>query len=203
MPPRKTVSQLQYASFQRAVKEMLAKVDREHVQDPKLWRQVQFLTTIGPAALPPHLLDRYNRLINDMLTVYDTATICAYNDPFKCGLKLEPDPTLLSLVLDWIEDDGESGFESLSGTLRKNEERGVATLQGFNNFSTISYDGIITGGTEEGGVTSDLQSVNSCRDWDELQYVWTEWRRKSGQKIRDLYEQLVELSNQAAKLNSE
>nr|CAD7428473.1 unnamed protein product [Timema monikensis] len=39
------------------------------------------------------------------------------------------------------------------------------------------------------------------RDWDELQYVWTEWRRKSGQKIRDLYEQLVELSNQAAKLN--
>nr|CAD7402926.1 unnamed protein product [Timema poppensis] len=134
-----TVSQLQYASFQRAVKEMLAKVDREHVQDPKLWRQVQFLTTIGPAALPPHLLDRYNRLINDMLTVYDTATICAYNDPFKCGLKLEPELTVI---------------------------------------------------------------MARSRDWDELQYVWTEWRRKSGQKIRDLYEQLVDLSNQAAKLNN-
>ncbi|CAG2064501.1 unnamed protein product, partial [Timema podura] len=73
-----------------------------------------------------------------MLTVYDTATICAYNDPFKCGLKLEPELTVI---------------------------------------------------------------MARSRDWDELQYVWAEWRRKSGQKIRDLYEQLVELSNQAAKLN--
>lgn len=41
------------------------------------------------------------------------------------------------------------------------------------------------------------------RDWDELQYVWLEWRRRSGFKIRDLFDQLVDLSNVAAKYNSE
>lgn len=40
------------------------------------------------------------------------------------------------------------------------------------------------------------------RDWDELQHIWLEWRRRTGQQIRDLYEQLVEISNQAARINS-
>lgn len=40
------------------------------------------------------------------------------------------------------------------------------------------------------------------RDWDELQYVWTEWRRRSGTPIKDLYQQLVTLNNDAARLNS-
>lgn len=41
------------------------------------------------------------------------------------------------------------------------------------------------------------------RDWDELQHVWIEWHRKTGQKIKELYVQLVDLSNYAAQLNSE
>jgi hypothetical protein len=41
------------------------------------------------------------------------------------------------------------------------------------------------------------------RDWDELQYVWFEWRRRTGQKIRDLFEQMAHVSNKAAQLNSE
>ena len=40
------------------------------------------------------------------------------------------------------------------------------------------------------------------RDWDELQHVWIEWHRKTGQKIKELYVQLVDLSNYAAQLNS-
>lgn len=40
------------------------------------------------------------------------------------------------------------------------------------------------------------------RDWDELQWVWMEWRRRSGSQIRDLYGQLVQLNNDAARLNS-
>ncbi|CAH1399766.1 unnamed protein product [Nezara viridula] len=38
-------------------------------------------------------LDRYNRLINDMLAIYNTATTCDYHDPLKCDLRLEPDYT--------------------------------------------------------------------------------------------------------------
>lgn len=50
---------------------------------------------------------------------------------------------------------------------------------------------------------ADLTEIMAhSRDWDELQHTWVEWYRKSGQKMRDLYEQLVELSNFAARLNS-
>ncbi|KOB78820.1 Ance-3 [Operophtera brumata] len=84
-------------------------------------------------------VNKYNRIINDMLAVYNTAEICAYNEPFKCGLHLQP----------------------------------------------------------------ELQFIMShSRDWDELQHIWTEWRRNTGRRIRDLYEQLVDLTNQAARLNT-
>jgi len=45
--------------------------------------------------------------------------------------------------------------------------------------------------------------MGRSRDWDELQHSWIEWRRLTGQKMRDLFEQVVELSNQAAELNRE
>ena len=41
------------------------------------------------------------------------------------------------------------------------------------------------------------------RDWDELQHTWVEFRRRTGQYIKDMYDQLVDLTNEAAKLNSE
>lgn len=33
---------------------------------------------------------QYNRVINDMLAIFNSATICAYNDPLNCDLRLEP-----------------------------------------------------------------------------------------------------------------
>jgi len=38
--------------------QILNKVTREQVPERQIWRQVQFLSVIGPAALPPELLDR-------------------------------------------------------------------------------------------------------------------------------------------------
>ncbi|XP_065156187.1 angiotensin-converting enzyme-like [Atheta coriaria] len=97
------------------------------------------MSVVGPAALPPDQLDRYNRLINDMLSVYNQASICALNEPFRCGLRLQPD---LSHIM-----------------------------------------------------------ANS-RNWEELQHVWTEWRRQTGHHVKESYEQLVHLSNEAARLNN-
>lgn len=74
-----------------------------------------------------------------MLSIYNTASICAFNDPLNCGLRLQPD---------------------------------------LNNIMAKS------------------------RNWDELQHVWTEWRRNSGRKMKDSYEQMVFVSNDAAKKNS-
>lgn len=74
-----------------------------------------------------------------MLAIYNKASICAFERPFDCGLKLQPD---------------------LKGIMARS------------------------------------------RDWDELVYVWGEWRRKSGENMKELYEQLIDLTNEAARYNS-
>lgn len=49
----------------------------------------------------------------------------------------------------------------------------------------------------------DLKEIMAKgRDWDELIYVWGEYRRKSGENMREQYEQLVDLTNLAANYNS-
>lgn len=40
------------------------------------------------------------------------------------------------------------------------------------------------------------------RDWDELQFTWIEFRRKTGRDMRELFEQMVDLTNEAANANS-
>ncbi|KAH9634475.1 hypothetical protein HF086_002198 [Spodoptera exigua] len=132
-------AQQRYTLFQRGLWEAAQQIPRGGLRDYATFRQLRLLSIIGPAALPPDQLDRYNRIINDMLAVYNTAEVCAYNEPFKCGLHLQP----------------------------------------------------------------ELQFIMShSRDWDELQHIWTEWRRNTGRRVRDLYEQLVDLTNQAARLNN-
>jgi hypothetical protein len=49
---------LEYADYQRAVWQILNKLTSEQVPERQIWRQIQFLSVIGPAALPPELLDR-------------------------------------------------------------------------------------------------------------------------------------------------
>lgn len=74
-----------------------------------------------------------------MLAIYNKADICRFEQPFNCGLRLQPQ-------------------------------------------------------------LKEIMATN--RDWEELQYTWTEFRRKSGRDMRDLYEQLVELTNEAAHYNN-
>ncbi|XP_058791244.1 angiotensin-converting enzyme isoform X3 [Phymastichus coffea] len=140
------VSQLQalqaqrhYADFQFHSWQQINKIDPNSVRDPTTRRRLRYLSAVGPAALPPDQFDRYNRLINDMLSIYNSATICAYKDPLRCGLRLFPE------------------------------------------ISTI---------------------MARSRDWDELQWVWLEWRRRSGSQMKDLYHQLVNLNNEAARMNN-
>ncbi|XP_065226305.1 angiotensin-converting enzyme-like [Planococcus citri] len=130
--------QLAYSEFQRRVHNIAEKIDKWDIRDLELLRQLRYLSVVGPSVLPPDQLNRYNRLINDMLAIYNTATVCDQEDPLKCGLRLE-----------------------------------------------------------------DLNVIMArSRDWDELQHVWIEWHRKTGQQIRELYVQLVDLSNYAAQLNN-
>uniref|UniRef100_A0A8D8R5L9 Angiotensin-converting enzyme n=1 Tax=Cacopsylla melanoneura TaxID=428564 RepID=A0A8D8R5L9_9HEMI len=131
--------QVQYSDFQRKVHDIVNQINPDVIQNERTWRQLRYLATIGPTALPPDQLDRYNRLINDMLAIFNSATICAHEEPLRCNLRLDSD---------------------IVGLMAKS------------------------------------------RDWDELEHTWIEWRRRTGGKVRDLYEQLIELSNYAANLNN-
>ncbi|XP_015174852.1 PREDICTED: angiotensin-converting enzyme [Polistes dominula] len=128
-----------YSDFQNQAWQLISRIDINNIRDPIIRRRLRYLSVVGPSALPLDQLDRYNRIINDMLAIYNGASICAYNDPFNCGLRLYPD---------------------------------IAGIMG------------------------------KSRNWDELQYVWTEWRRRSGAPMKDLYQQLVTLNNEAARLNN-
>lgn len=85
----------------------MRQIDQNRIYDEQLYRQVKFMSNIGPSALPPDQLDRvrnsfeisicsnlfkqqYNRLINDMLAIYNKAEICGFEQPFNCGLRLQP-----------------------------------------------------------------------------------------------------------------
>ncbi|XP_014206622.1 angiotensin-converting enzyme isoform X2 [Copidosoma floridanum] len=128
-----------YADFQFQAWLQVSQIDPNSVRDATLRRRLRYLSAVGPAALPPDQLDRYNRVINDMLSIYNSATICAYKEPLRCGLRLFP----------------------------------------------------------------EIQQIMArSKDWDELQWVWTEWRRRSGSQIKELYQQLVDLNNEAARLNN-
>lgn len=43
--------------------------------------------------------------------------------------------------------------------------------------------------------------MTKSKDYDELAYVWTAWRNATGRKLRSLYNEYVDLGNDAAKLN--
>ena len=45
------------------------------------------------------------------------------------------------------------------------------------------------------------QILASSRDPKELEYYWTEWRKFTGKKMREMYLEFVDLSNEAARLN--
>lgn len=43
--------------------------------------------------------------------------------------------------------------------------------------------------------------ISKSRDYEELKYVWSQWRDVSGAKMRTNYQNYVNLSNQDAKAN--
>ncbi|KAI4493970.1 hypothetical protein M0802_009346 [Mischocyttarus mexicanus] len=179
-----------YADFQNQAWQLISRIDINNIRDPTIRRRLRYLSVVGPSALPLDQLDRYNRIINDMLAIYNGANICAYNDPFNCGLRLYPDRGRESERLKRNRDHKVKTHDNekfATGTRRCTSE-----LFCFNCFYHICNDLFL-----------DIAGImGKSRNWDELQYVWTEWRRRSGTPMKDLYQQLVTLNNEAARLNN-
>ena len=48
-----------------------------------------------------------------------------------------------------------------------------------------------------------MEIFSTSRDEAELKYIWLEWRKQTGPKIRPMYKEYVTLFNEIATLNSE
>jgi peptidyl-dipeptidase A/DNA-directed RNA polymerase III subunit RPC1 len=46
------------------------------------------------------------------------------------------------------------------------------------------------------------EKMSKSRNFDELKHVWQQWHEQSGGKMRHHYEKFVQLSNEAAQMNS-
>ncbi|XP_037815729.1 angiotensin-converting enzyme [Lucilia sericata] len=93
-----------YVEFQRLVAQQSRLINKELIFDRRLYRQLMLQSEVGPNALPLESLDRYNRLINEMLYIYNGASICAYQQPFLCNLRYIPDlKEIMSKSRDWDE----------------------------------------------------------------------------------------------------
>lgn len=52
------MAQQRHSEFQRELWEKIQTIDRSKILDDQLYRQVRFMSTIGPNALPPDQFDR-------------------------------------------------------------------------------------------------------------------------------------------------
>uniref|UniRef100_A0A3B3STC4 Angiotensin-converting enzyme n=1 Tax=Paramormyrops kingsleyae TaxID=1676925 RepID=A0A3B3STC4_9TELE len=107
------------------------------ITDPTIKVQLMALQDKGSGALTKDKLDRLNKVMNEMSTIYSTGTVCKLDNPFDCQT-LEP------------------GLESV---------------------------------------------MAQSTDYYQRLHVWEGWRVEVGKKMRPLYEDYVELKDEAAKLN--
>uniref|UniRef100_W8AG00 Angiotensin-converting enzyme n=2 Tax=Ceratitis capitata TaxID=7213 RepID=W8AG00_CERCA len=97
-------TQQHYVDFLRLVAEQSKTINKDLILDRRLYRQLMLQSEAGPNALPIETLDRYNRLINEMLYIYNEASICAYQQPFVCNLRYIPElKEIMSKSRDWDE----------------------------------------------------------------------------------------------------
>lgn len=55
-------AQQRYSDYQRTVWDQMRQIDKNRIYDQQLYRQVNFMSNIGPSALPPDQLDRVMRV---------------------------------------------------------------------------------------------------------------------------------------------
>ncbi|XP_030627971.1 angiotensin-converting enzyme 2 [Chanos chanos] len=126
-----------WSAFYTQVSEQSNEFPIDQVNDPEIKLQLMLLQDKGSGALSPDKATHLNNVLNEMSTIYSTATVCKVKEPFDCQT-LEP------------------GLEAI---------------------------------------------MANSRDYYERLHVWEGWRVEVGKRMRPLYEDYVDLKNEAAKLN--
>lgn len=116
---------------------------------------------------------QYNKEITTMTNIYGAARICPYDNQ-ACDIATE-------------------GVRLEPGTKTKVDVYFNFWMNLFWS-SSIKKNIMFT-------VTDAEKVMAESRDYEELKYVWSQWRDASGAKMRNNYKNYVTLSNQAAEAN--
>uniref|UniRef100_A0A0A1XT46 Angiotensin-converting enzyme n=1 Tax=Zeugodacus cucurbitae TaxID=28588 RepID=A0A0A1XT46_ZEUCU len=179
-------AQQQYVDFLRLVAEQSKNINKDLILDRRLYRQWMLQSEAGPNALPIETLDRYNRLINEMLYIYNEATICAYQQPFICNLRYIPDlKEIMSKSRDWDElqhtwveyhrkagREMRDGYEQLVDVM--NEVAYVNNVTNGGEFWYLPY--------ESANFRQDVENV-----WEQIRPLYEGLHSYVRRKLRDYY----------------
>ncbi|KRF98312.1 uncharacterized protein Dwil_GK15020 [Drosophila willistoni] len=141
---------------------------------------------VGPNALPLDVLDRYNRLLNQMLFLYNSASICAYQQPFQCDLRYIPHlKDIMAKSRDWDElQHTWVEYHRKAGREMRNDYEQLADVM-----QEVAYVNNVTNGGEywylayeSGNFRQDIDIV-----WEQIRPLYESLHSYVRRKLRDYY----------------
>ncbi|EDV58611.2 uncharacterized protein Dere_GG23898 [Drosophila erecta] len=179
-------AQQRYVEFQRITAEQSKRVNKDLILDRRLYRQLMLQSEVGPNALPLDVLDRYNRLLNEMLFLYNSAGICAYQQPFQCDLHYIPQlKDIMAKSRDWdeLQHTWVEYHRKAGRGMRDSYEQLIDVMQ------EVAYVNNVTNGGEywylayeSGNFRQDMDIV-----WEQIRPLYEGLHAYVRRKLRDYY----------------
>ncbi|XP_033168095.1 angiotensin-converting enzyme [Drosophila mauritiana] len=179
-------AQQRYVEFQRITAEQSKRINKDLIFDRRLYRQLMLQSEVGPNALPLDVLDRYNRLLNEMLFLYNSAGICAYQQPFQCDLHYIPQlKDIMAKSRDWdeLQHTWVEYHRKAGRGMRDSYEQLIDVMQ------EVAYVNNVTNGGEywylayeSGNFRQDMDIV-----WEQIRPLYEGLHAYVRRKLRDYY----------------
>ncbi|KAH8279897.1 hypothetical protein KR054_010281 [Drosophila jambulina] len=179
-------AQQRYVEFQRITAEQSKRINKDLIFDRRLYRQLMLQSEVGPNALPLDVLDRYNRLLNEMLFLYNSAGICAYQQPFQCDLHYIPHlKDIMAKSRDWdeLQHTWVEYHRKAGRGMRDSYEQLIDVMQ-----DVASVNNVTNGGEywylayESGNFRQDMDIV-----WEQIRPLYESLHSYVRRKLRDYY----------------
>ncbi|BFF94124.1 angiotensin-converting enzyme [Drosophila madeirensis] len=179
-------AQQRYVEFQRITAEQSKRINKDLIFDRRLYRQLMLQSEVGPNALPLDVLDRYNRLLNEMLFLYNSASVCAYQQPFQCDLHYIPHlKDIMAKSRDWdeLQHTWVEYHRKAGRGMRDDYEQLIDVMQ------EVAYVNNVTNGGEywylayeSGNFRQDMDIV-----WEQIRPLYEALHAYVRRKLRDYY----------------
>ncbi|EDW57559.1 angiotensin-converting enzyme [Drosophila virilis] len=179
-------AQQRYVEYQRITAEQSKHINKDLIFDRRLYRQLMLQSEVGPNSLPLDVLDRYNRLLNEMLFLYNDASICAYQQPFQCDLRYIPHlKDIMAKSRDWdeLQHTWVEYHRKAGRGMRDNYEQLIDVMQ-----DVASVNNVTNGGEywflayESGNFRQDMDIV-----WEQIRPLYESLHSYVRRKLRDYY----------------